>query len=43
VHSTPPTNTSALPEVAHGLFELEAPLLRIRELLFAVLYHPGPS
>ena len=33
--STPPTNTSLLSEVAHGLFELEGPLLRIRDLLIA--------
>ncbi len=36
VHSTPLTNTSALSEVANGLFELESPLLRIRDLLVGV-------
>ena len=36
VHSTPPTSTSGLSEVARGLFELEGPLLRIRDLLTAV-------
>jgi hypothetical protein len=36
VHSTPPTNTSApLTEVADGLCDLEAPLLRIRGLIYA--------
>jgi hypothetical protein len=36
VHSTPPTNTSApLAEVADGLAELEAPMLRIRGLIYA--------
>jgi hypothetical protein len=38
VHSTPPTNTSALSEVAqvaNGLFELEPHLLRVRDLVYA--------
>jgi hypothetical protein len=34
--STPPTNTSSpLAEVADGLAELEAPMLRIRGLIYA--------
>jgi hypothetical protein len=39
VHSTPPTNTSALSEVAqvaNGLFELEPHLLRVRDLVYAI-------
>lgn len=34
--STPPANASVLSEVSDGLFELEGPLLRIRDLLIAV-------
>jgi hypothetical protein len=38
VHSTPPINTSStLTEVAHGLFELEGQLLRVRDLTYALL------
>ena len=36
VHSTPPTNTSALSQVAHELFEIEDRFLRVRYLTYAV-------
>jgi hypothetical protein len=42
VHSTPPTNTP-IAEVAHGLFELETSLLRVRDLAYAVVMAAGSS
>jgi hypothetical protein len=43
VHTTPPTNTPALSQVSHGLFELETPLLRVRSLAYAARMLAGSS